>query len=443
MHCPDFTREYIDLALSKDFYRDEFKEILKKTADERRIYKGTVIPMTYQGIFFSPEDLEVFKYIIDTMMSIGRKMTDQFIKDPDFRRSFNFSKELEELILLDQGDPMPVPVGRYDIFYEGAGKFKFCELNTDGSSAMNEDRVLSSILLKSSLFKEMGKKWDIKPFELFDSLVVRFLDHYKKIRGREAETVAIVDILDKGTLPEFFQFKKAFENRGVKALVSDARELVYEDGRLMGKDEDDKYRPIDLVYRRLVTSDFLEARSACKALEDAYRDRAILMLGGFRSQIMHAKTCFSVLSSDKINDILSPEEVAFVRDHVPYTAELVDENDKQKLIDCKDDYILKPYNSYASQGIYMGRDYKKDEWAKIIKDLPFDQYIYQDFVEENASPVLEIKNNKLQESGLGHVIGLFTYCEEFTGSYTRFGRQGIISGASSYYSAPAFFVTRK
>ena len=36
-----------------------------------------------------------------------------------------------------------IPIARIDIFYdEETGGFKFCEFNTDGTSAMNEDREL-------------------------------------------------------------------------------------------------------------------------------------------------------------------------------------------------------------------------------------------------------------------------------------------------------------
>lgn len=455
MHYPEFSKEYIKTALSNPVYIDDFKKILNRTVEDRRLYKGTVIPMTYQGIFFTPRDIKLFKHIIKTMMSIGRKVTNEYVNNPAFRVGFHFDKALEELILIDQGDDMPVPVGRYDIFYEGDGKFKFCELNTDGSSAMNEDRVLSKILMDSKIFKDMGKDWDINSFELFDSLVVSFLDHYRKIRNKDAQVVALVDLLDKGTLPEFVEFKKTFEKGGVKTLICDVRELEYRQGRLWGrmaqidyqesaKDKDEgTFFPIDLVYRRLVTSDFMEIRSKAAALEEAYRDKAILMMGGFRSQIMHAKTCFSVLHSEGVKNILSSEEIEFIKAHVPYTKELLDVDDKKTLVENKDDFILKPYNSYASQGILLGREHEQEEWEKIIENLPLDQYIYQEYVENNHSPVLEVEGDKFVESIMGHVIGLFSYCEEFAGSYTRFGKQGIISGARNYYSAPAFLVKRK
>ncbi len=52
--------------------------------------------------------------------------------------------KLEELILNRPTYYSPIPIARIDIFYnEKTGDFKFCEFNTDGTSAMNEDRKLN------------------------------------------------------------------------------------------------------------------------------------------------------------------------------------------------------------------------------------------------------------------------------------------------------------
>ena len=69
---------------------------------------------------------------------------DAYAKDEDYRRLFGFEPKLEELILREPTYDSPIPIARIDIFYnEETGDFKFCEFNTDGTSAMNEDRELN------------------------------------------------------------------------------------------------------------------------------------------------------------------------------------------------------------------------------------------------------------------------------------------------------------
>lgn len=447
MFYPEFTQDYIQRALAEPRrFGADAQNMLETSEETRRLYHGIVIPMTYQGIFFPEETVHLFEEIIATMVSIGRKITAEYVKNPDYRPGFHFDAKTEDLILIDPGYDIPVPVGRYDIFYNGGTDFKFCELNTDGSSAMNEDRVLGGLLSETELFRAMAEDWDIQPFSLFDTLVSRFLTRYRALTGRDCQSVAIVDALEKGTSLEFEVFCDAFRRAGVSAVIADVRDLTYTGGRLWAPQEDTAERlPIDLVYRRLVTSDYVALADAAQPFEQAYRDRAFLSFGSFRSQVMHAKTIFSMMHDPRTQAILSDAENAFVAAHVPWTKDLVSEEDKARVIAEKDAFILKPYNSYASQGILLGREHEPREWAQIIRDLPLDRYIYQEYVDVDPTPFVELnpETGALEETRLGHVIGLFLYDEAFAGSYTRVGRHGLISGARPYYSAPAFVVRRK
>ena len=50
----------------------------------------------------------------------------------------------EELILRADPAVSLLPMARIDFFYnEQTGAYKYCEFNTDGTSAMNEDRELN------------------------------------------------------------------------------------------------------------------------------------------------------------------------------------------------------------------------------------------------------------------------------------------------------------
>jgi len=445
MYLPEVTGDYLALIEADPLrYAEEFRDILADSEERRRLYHGVVIPMTYQGLFLDDEAIAVYTRIIEIMARIGRKVTAEFVRNPDYRRGFRFDPVTEELILIDPGYDVPVPVGRYDIFYNGGTDFKFCELNTDGASAMNEDRVIGGLLLQSAAFRELGKRWKIEPFELFDSLVGAFLSRYAKIKGTQARTVAIVDFVDKGTTIEFEMFREAFERAGADCLICEPQHMRYERGRLIGRDvESGREAAIDLVYRRVVTSDFVDQIESCSDFLQAYRDQAFVMMGSFRSQVMHSKLIFDMLCDPQTQDILSDEENAFVRAHVPMTRKLITAQDYALVIERKDDFILKPYNSYASHGILLGREHEQAAWRELVEALPADEYIYQAYVDVEKTPFVELIDGELRTNLLGHVIGLFMYDEHFAGSYTRVGAQGIISGVRKYYSMPVFKASKK
>ena len=78
-------------------------------------------------------------------------MIKEYLKNPSYRKLFPFSRKLEELILIPNGYQSLLPIARFDIFYnEENGNFKFCEINTDGTSAMNEDYVLNMAVERKS-----------------------------------------------------------------------------------------------------------------------------------------------------------------------------------------------------------------------------------------------------------------------------------------------------
>ena len=95
---------------------------------------------------YDRKTIETFSEIVDVTYGIFEKVIQKYLDDSEYRKLFPFSKALEELILLPVDYPIAVPVCRIDIFYnEENGQFKFCEFNTDGTSAMNENKVLDDI----------------------------------------------------------------------------------------------------------------------------------------------------------------------------------------------------------------------------------------------------------------------------------------------------------
>lgn len=445
MFYPPFTREYVQRVLKNpERYQEDAEHRIVGTEEERKLYHGQVIPMTYQGIYFREEDVQRFQNIIRMACQIGRKVTQHFLDDPGYRKGFHFPQSIEELILMDPGYDIPVMVGRYDIFYNDDGSFQFCEFNTDGASAMNEDRVLGHILQESKIHKDMQESWSIEPFSLFDGLVDAFMHRYEQIKGRKPQHTAIVDFVDKGTTLEFEVFREAFRRKGYACSICDPRSMRYKEGKLYGTDVDSgEENAIDFVYRRVVTSDLVERWGECEDYIAAYRAQAFVQFGSFRSQVMHAKTIFSMLRDAQTQAFLDEEERAWIEAHVPWTKELLDESDREEVIQHKDDYILKPYNSYACQGVLLGREFSQEMWEEEMRKVPLDAYIYQRYVDQEPAPLLIYEKGSFRTEPYAHVLGLFHYDEQFVGSYTRMGQAGIISGVRAYYATPAFLCKKK
>ncbi len=433
--------DYIDIIKSnpKEYYED-FMEMQEKVNNSSAIYKNKPIPVTYQGMFIEEDDLNEFKKISKILMDITRKVTDEYLTNPQYRALFKFPEDWEKLILHSPGYEMPVPICRYDVFYNGIDDYKFCEFNTDGSSAMNEDWVLGGIMLESKGFKKYAEKYELQQFELFDSWVDKSIKIFHLARPDiEKPNVAIVDFIDKGTTNEFIKFKECYENAGYNCEIVDPRDIEYRDGGIYKDD----YK-IDLVYRRAVTMDIMEKADEVKPFLDAYLLNAFVMIGSFRSQIMHSKLIFKILRLKETRAFLTDEENEFLRDHIPYTEEFITEDDFERVRTNKDNYILKPYDGYASFSVYAGREHSREEWEDILRSLLGKNYIYQEYFEMNKVDFVEFEEDgNLIITPFAFVLGMFIYGEEFQGLYTRIGNEALISGARRYYTTPNFLVKEK
>lgn len=430
--------KYMDLISGdeKRYIKDYEDNISGKVANSEAIFKGNVVPYSYKPMFFSEEDVDNFRLIGETMLEIGDKIVLEYIRNEEFRKKFDFPKELEELILIENGYDINVPISRLDIFYKDGDNFKFCELNTDGSSAMYEDNIFAQITMETQAVKDLEEEYQFKYFELIDSWVKKSLEIYDSWEGKKVEkpNIAILDLIESATTFEFKRFKKAYEERGYKVKIVDPRKLEYRDGNLYDGD-----LRIDMVYRRLVTSEMIPELDKVQDFLQAYRDGNICVIGSFRSQIIHNKIIFKVLYDEDTKKLLSEEEVKFVNNHIPLTKEFVGgEEVFQHVVDNKDLYIMKPSDMNAGEGVYVGRDLTQNRWEEKLAESFNKDYIYQEFIEANYRDFILFKDG-IEKVEFNSVVGIFMYGEEFAGLYTRIGAENVISSYNSHRAANLIF----
>lgn len=434
MNWKDTNDEYINIIKDNPkYYQEDYKLTMEKVANSSAQYKGKPVPFLYHPMFFTEKDVKDIEKIGDTMISITNKVTQRYIDHPEYRERFGYSKELEKLILIENGYDINVPIGRFDIFYKDYDDFKFCELNTDGSSAMNEDNTIAKILLETKSAEKMGKDYDLSYFELIDKWVDDSLEIFKKWnKDIKKPNVAIVDFKESGTSEEFKLFQKSYTKKGCNTIIADPRDLKYKDGSLYFEDF-----KIDLVYRRIVTFELIENINEIPDFIQAYKDGAFCCIGSIKSQIIHNKIIFKILHDEDTLAFLSEQEREYVKNHIPYTGEFRGEESVYKeVLNNKNKYIMKPLDLNASRGVYTGRDLTEKEWKDKLDESWNKDYIYQEFVNPYEREFVTFKDDELMIEEFGTIVGIFMYKEKFAGMYTRIGKENIISGLTSYYTAP-------
>lgn len=440
MNALEINKEYIDLIKSNpEKYNKDYLTTLERVANSNAKYKGKPVPFLYHPMFFTEEDIENFEEISRKIISISNKVTNHYVENKEFRKKFGFPEFIEELIQVDNGYDVNVPIGRFDIFYKDMENFMFCEINTDGSSAMNEDNTIGRILLETEGLKDFGEVYELDYFELIDSWVEESIKLLRKFDPDESlHNVAIVDFVESGTSAEFEEFMKSYKRHGHNCIIADPRDLTYRDGKLY-KDE---YR-IDMVYRRIVTFELIEKKDQIPDFLEAYKNRAFCCIGSIKSQVVHNKIIFKILHDEDTLELLTEEEREFVKNHIPVTG--LFEGDMEvfeMVLNNKDKYIMKPMDMNASQGVFAGKDLNYGEWKSRLVQVWNTDYIYQEFYNPIRRDHIVFKDGKPEIEDFKSIVGMFIYNEEFQGLYTRISKNNIISGITDYYTMPNVLVKR-
>lgn len=420
--------------------REEIEYMNQSTAK----YHGRCVSTLYVPKMFTPEDINCFEQLIETLYGIFDKVIERYRDDASYRELFGFPKKLEELILREPRYSCKIPVARIDIFYnEETKEFKFCEFNTDGSSAMNEDRELNRGLKLTLGYEQLAEKYQIRSFELFDSWVEESLKIYQETEHAvEKPYVAIVDFMESATNNEFEIFAESYRKHGVECEICEIRDLHYRDGRLYGIKE----TPIDMIYRRAVTSDIMKHYDEVQDFITAVTEEKVCLLGDFTTQIVHNKVLYQILHHPMTQSFLTGEENAYVKLHVPYTAAMDAEYvPYEDIISNKDNWILKPQDSYGSKGVFAGVEYESEkEWKEIVDSHRISEYLVQEFHVPYRTPNIDFSGGAdtdfIQVSNL---TGLFVYGGKFRGIYSRVSRGPIISTQYSEIALPSIVVEEK
>jgi glutathionylspermidine synthase len=409
-------------------YREDALQTHEAVRHSKAIYKGEPVPYLYLPRIFDAADVDTFKSAIEQMSALCAHVMALYQSEPSIRDFYHFDERLEGLIRLPHYYATQVPMGRFDIFYYGHGAYQFCELNADGASAMNEEYELSKILSKTKAMREFSFEAMPQACELFDSwadeVTAIYADYTKQTGKVKAENspvnVAIVDLLDKGSPIEFEMFQAAFERAGFGCKIVDARSLVFKDGKLWAEE-----MAIDVIYRRLVTKDLMDAYDLLGDFVEGIKANAVCLIGSIKTQIIHTKRFFELLYAPVLQPYLTQAEKDFIQAHVPYTAPLTFD---PAFIEKKDDYIIKPVDYYASKGVCAGRDYTTADWEALLADKYDSGYVIQHYCPYALVDNAVLVDGTLRMETFRHITGLFAYNGKLKGIYSRAGRNAIISG---------------
>ncbi|HSH78050.1 MAG TPA: hypothetical protein VLA19_05900 [Herpetosiphonaceae bacterium] len=340
--------------------------------------------------FITPEHLALLEQACGAVAVAARKVVDRILQEPNLVKRMAFTPGERALMELDPGYPEWSVNSRLDSFLDTeTNSLQFIEYNAESPAAVAYEDVLTELFLALPVLQAFGKQYAVRPLPARQRLLEALLEAYRAWGGTDEPRIAIVDWKGLPTHSEFVMFQRYFVEQGLRSIICAPEDLSYHGGTLYASGE-----PVDMVYKRLLTAEFLE-RLGDAALEhplvQAYRDHKVCIANNFRAKLLHKKAVFALLSDAEITEMaqVDPETTALVERHVPWTRfvepgrtsfEGHDVDLIPLIIAERDRFVLKPNDDYGGHGISIGWETDADAWERAVEAAMAAPYVVQERV---------------------------------------------------------------
>lgn len=331
--------------------------------------------------FVGREQLLLMQDAVRGVIGAMQALSPRIVGSPELQDRLGLTEDERRLASVDPGYPELSVTSRLDSFLIG-GTLRFVEYNAETPAGIGYCDVMMNAFLETPVMQAFQEDYPCQPLYTSDHLLRSLLGAYEAWGGRERPVLAVVDYEGLPTRHEFEIFQRFFHSRGYDCVVADPRRLEYSGGRLSYGD-----KTINLVYRRLLTTEYLERMDECRPIWEAYRDRAICLVNSFRSKYLHKKAIFALLTDPQFQDGMTPQQLYAIYTHVPWTRRVEDTRttDPQgKPVELlaylrkhRHDLIMKPNDEYGGKGIFVGWELEQGEWENAIETALQNWYLVQ------------------------------------------------------------------
>jgi len=358
--------------------------------------------------------------------------------------------EERELVAWDPGYSRSSPLSRLDSFLT-TSSYQYVELNAETPAGGAYSDTLSEAFLELPVVRRFSERWRLQPFHTGSRCLETLLRCYRESGGTAPHpSIAVVDYEDVPTRAEHHMVREYFESRGHPTVVCDPRHLEYSGGRLRHEGQ-----AIDIVYKRLLVNELLERRDAVRALLDAVRERAVVIVNPFRCKPVHKKAIFAVLTDDALMDRFSAEEREAIRAHVPWTRRVAEGHTRRFgeeidlpafILSHRDRLVMKPNDEYGGKGVFIGWEMSDTDWARALDDALRASYVVQEKVEllRQEFPVVTpgegAGRGRLDFRDLVVDLDPYVFDGEVFGFLTRLSSTSLANVTSGGGQVPSFLV---
>ena len=295
------------------------------------------------------------------------------LEDADLRAELGLETEEERLAMADPGFKFSSPSVRLDSFF--ADEVRFVEYNAESPAGMAYSDNLTAVFARLPVMKAFRKLFRGRFIPTRRRQLRAMLHAFKQWGGSATPVIGIIDWEGLPTAPEFEMFKAFFEEAGIKTVICDPRALEFRRGKLYAQGS-----AVNLVYRRVLTSELLARGDGTRALREAYMAGAVCVVNSFRAKLLHKKMSLALLSDDRYQRLYTPAQRTAIQRHIPWTRRVRPEL-AEEIARRRETLVLKPNDEYGGKGVVLGWTVDQAEWESAIDVATTQSYVVQEAVE--------------------------------------------------------------
>ena len=392
-------------------------------------------------LILGSEDYATLELISSKMGSIMEKVMAKYHRDRTFRALFELPREIEDLTLVPSGCHAAVPLSRIDVFLDrSTNTYKVTGIVTGGVWGMAASGNLNRALHNMDAYRTFVGRHTVETIPDPVKECARTILHtYGKWanagEGRNHPTnpsLAVVDVKGSPRAIESRVIIERLRELGCYARATDFSQLRTETvggiPQLV-----DNHGPITCVWLRATIDEAIaNLDSGMRVLADATRHGMVCTVGGYRSWPCCTRSFLSVLHSKQGRALLTYEENAFVREHVPVVHVL---NPAIGLSDFYDQesWVLRTSDGHAPGSVVDGDFVRKADWRKmLVKGIKRRDAVQRQIDKLPLTIVATDDEGSYAEADMNAMLGLFVFESKLCGVEASCSTGASYAGWSDY-----------
>jgi uncharacterized circularly permuted ATP-grasp superfamily protein len=422
------------------------RSLADRMRDARLTFGGRLLCPFLRPFFLTLAEEVRIAHAAETVWRLGERVAGVALERPALLDDLGLSDAERGLAAIDPGYRTASTAARVDAFILPAS-LQFAEYNAESPAGAGYAQRLSELFDREPLMEAFRGAYDVRYYTPIPRLLDALLESYREWGGTaNPPRIAIVDWNEVPTWSEFELLRDAFVGLGVPTVISDPRDLAFDGGRLIADGA-----PVDLVYRRVLINDIAARRDECRALVDAYSQRAVAVANTLRCKIPHKKAFFAVLTDERYLDLFTDEEHAVIRAHVPWTrvvreGYMMRSGDRVDLVPYlrghREQFVLKPNDEYGGTGVTLGWETDQAAWdAALAHAIEDPVWVAQEriAIRRERFPVCEA--DAINERDMLVDLAPYIFRGRLSGFLTRLSATGLANVTSGGGQVPAFVVS--